>query len=254
MSNVINFPVNGKSIRRPQVMLVQDDSFQDNTPGLRSKAAEPIKRIEDIQAISNYLVQEKRYRDNLLFVAGINFGLRCGDLLQLKVGNVITEDGQSYKEEVIIREQKTNKIRRVYLNDAVMDALDLYLSSMAEVSLNDYLFRSNSNRNKNNKPIAVYSVERMLKEVINEKLNIDVQASTHCLRKTFGYHVLMGASDRTRALEFLQKIFGHSSSAITLRYIGITDEEIRETYQGLNLGKMDFIRSSGISQKQQNAV
>ena len=147
MSNVINFPVNGKSIRRPQVMLVQDDSFQDNTPGLRSKAAEPIKRIEDIQAISNYLVQEKRYRDNLLFVAGINFGLRCGDLLQLKVGNVITEDGQSYKEEVIIREQKTNKIRRVYLNDAVMDALDLYLSSMTEVSLNDYLFRSNSNRN-----------------------------------------------------------------------------------------------------------
>ena len=77
----------------------------------------------------------------------------------------------------------------------------------------------------------------MLKEVINEKCGIDIHASTHCLRKTFAYHVIQSAPDRERAIEFLQKILGHSSQSITLRYAGITDEEIMDTYKGLNLAK-----------------
>ena len=56
------------------------------------------------------------------------------------------------------------------------------------------------------------------------------------LRKTFAYHCIMQSPDRTRAIEFLQRILGHSSAAITLAYAGITDEEIRSTYKKLNLG------------------
>ena len=38
----------------------------------------------------------------------------------------------------------------------------------------------------------------------------------------------------------LQKIFGHSTSAMTLDYIGITIEEIEDAYRNLNLGSKDF--------------
>lgn len=270
---VVSFPVAQQSsvgvVARPCVLaastikvdsedkpvIIEADGFVDESKTLKSHAAEPIKRIEDICSVQDYLIKEKRYRDNLLFTCGINFGLRVSDLLTLKVGHLITEDGSTYRDKIVLTEQKTGKRRVVYMNDAVMDAADLYFAYVADkndtISLNDYLFRCEGNRGKNSgKHLDTKSVERILKEVINDKCGLDVHASTHCLRKTFAYQVIMNAKDRTRAIEFLQKMFGHSSQAITLRYAGITDEEIRETYQSLNLGnsfykKWDVCSSSG---------
>lgn len=247
-NKVIRFPTNGM-FRRPAVSQIADVPFEEEVDPVRTHAAEPIKEIGDIIRISQYLIDNRRYRDNLLFIAGINFGLRCGDLLRLKVGHLITEDGSAYRQEIVLREEKTGKVRRVYINEAVMDAADLYFRNQGtSINLNQYLFRGSSNRCSQNKPMAVYSAERVLKEVVNDKLNICIKASTHCLRKTFGYHVVMGAKDRARAVEFLQKIFGHSSSAVTLRYIGITDDEIKEAYQNLNLGKIDPVTSCGLKE------
>ena len=44
------------------------------------------------------------------------------------------------------------------------------------------------------------------------------------------------------ALLLLQKMFGHSTSAQTLDYIGITGEEIEEAYMQLNLGGRRSLR------------
>lgn len=236
--------------KRPANVKVASEVFVDPTPKKRSYAAEPIKNIEDIIKVQDYLIANKRYRDNLIFTMGINFGLRCGDLVQLKVGNIITEDGSSYRNEVVLQEEKTKKYRTVYMNDAVCDAADLYFNDKDEVNLNDYLFVSESNNGKNTgKHIAVRNVERMLKEVINEECGINVHASTHCLRKTFAYHVILNAPDRSRAIEFLMKILGHSSPSITLMYAGITSTEIESTYHDLNLGRknpFDWNTSSGL--------
>lgn len=223
--------------RRPAQVQIVGESFQDAEPDLKKHAAEPIKSLEDIQYVSQYLIDRRRYRDNLLFVAGINLGLRCGDLLQLKIGHLIDANGD-YREKVVLREQKTQKIREAWLNDAVYDAMDLYLSTLQQVDLNEYVFKGIGNRSKNsNKPMRVDTCEKLLKKIVNEECGLEVHASTHMLRKTFSYHVIMTAPDRSRAVEFLQKILGHSSPAITLAYAGITDEEISESYKKLNLGK-----------------
>ena len=39
-----------------------------------------------------------------------------------------------------------------------------------------------------------------------------------------------------RTLLLLQKIFGHSTAAQTLTYIGITESEIHDAYMNLNIG------------------
>lgn len=232
-------------IARPTLVRVIDSEFEDDVPQKRSEAAEPIKSVEDIKRISQYLVDTHRYRDNLLFICGINFGLRISDLLELKVGHLLNTDGRSYRDRITVLEHKTKKVRTIFPNDAVMDAADMYFKELTDkhvpISLNDYLFQSYSNRGKNleKNNLKRRSVERMLKEVINDELGIPVRASTHCLRKTFAYQVIMNAKDRSRAIEFLQKIFGHSSQQVTLHYAGITDEEIQETYQNLNLGVLD---------------
>lgn len=227
-----------RKIARPVSVQITGSAFEEDVPEKKKEAAEPIKSLDDIQHISQYLIQNGRYRDNLLFVAGINFGLRCGDLLKLKVGHLLTEDGTAYRDKIVIREQKTKKIREAYLNDAICDAADLYFGSAGMVDLNDYLFKSQCNRVKSmGTPMTVRSVERLLKTIINDECGLDVHASTHTLRKTFSYHILMNAPDRTRAVEFLMKILGHSSPSVTLAYAGITKEEIEQSYKNLNLAK-----------------
>ena len=59
--------------------------------------------------------------------------------------------------------------------------------------------------------------------------------ATHSLRKTFAYHQMVTSGNDPRKL-LLQKMFGHSTAAQTLDYIGITGEEIEEAYHKLNLG------------------
>ncbi len=51
------------------------------------------------------------------------------------------------------------------------------------------------------------------------------------MRKTFGYHHYKKFND----VVLLQKILNHSSSSITLRYIGISQEEIDISYNNFEL-------------------
>ena len=248
-----------RAIARPTQVQLTEEAFIEEVPQKRCQAADPIKNVEDIIRVQEYLIDKKRYRDNLLFICGVNLGLRAGDLLRLKVGHLLASDGQSYNLKAVIQEEKTNKVRTFFLNDSIMDAADMYFADLQAkgdpISLNDYLFKSRSNnRSKgirdedgnvveyqsvSNEPIDLRSVDRILKDVINKQCGIDVHASTHCLRKTFGYHMVMSnpVVDRNRAVSMLQKIFNHSSETITLRYIGLTDEEIKNAYQNLNLGQ-----------------
>ena len=203
-------------------------------------AAEPIKSLEDINRISTYLLAKERYRDYMLFIVGINFGLRVSDLLQLRFSDLINPD-LSFKTTFPILEKKTKTTRKVQknryisINDAVMEAVTLYLQHN-QCSLNDYLFRSESNRTAGDgKPMSRVSVDRILKE-IGADLHLNIRISSHSLRKTFGYHQMLMSNNDPRKLLLLQKIFGHSSSTQTLDYIGITEEEVEDAYLKLNLG------------------
>lgn len=203
-------------------------------------ASDPIKRIEDIERISEYLVTNGRYRDNMLFIVGINFGLRASDLRQLRFAHLIDENFQ-FRKTFPILEKKTSNTRKVrknrYLtvNDAVVDAVVLYLQHNS-CKLDDYMFRSESNRGKNvNRPMSRMSMERVLKDVAS-KVGIDAHVATHTLRKTFGYHQMMMSYNDPRKLLILQQIFGHSTTMQTMVYIGLTKEEIEGAYLDLNLG------------------
>lgn len=205
------------------------------------RAATPIKSIDDIQRISDFLIDQKRWRDNMLFVLGINFGLRVSDLRTLRFSDLINDDC-TFKRTFPILEQKTKatrsikKNRYITINMAVMDAVELFLAKTPGCKLSDYMFRSARNIASGvNEPIHRNTVELILKG-IGEELHIDAHMSTHTLRKTFGYHQMIASGNSQRKLLLLQKIFGHSSAAITLDYIGITNDEIVEAYEGLNLG------------------
>jgi len=204
-------------------------------------SAEPIKSLDDIYAITEHLKSNGRYRDNMLFIIGINFGLRVSDLRMLRFADLIN-DNFTFKESFPVFEIKTRntrkkkKNRHITINNAVIEAVTLYLENTPGVSLSDYLFRSESNRGSNlNTPLTIKSIDRILKGVAGE-LSIDVRMSTHTLRKTFCYHQMLMAGNDNRRLLLLQKMLNHASPAQTLDYIGITSEEIDAAYRQLDLG------------------
>lgn len=208
-------------------------------------AADPIKSMDDIFAITDYLVAQKRYRDNMLFIVGINFGLRVSDLRMLRFSNLIN-DNCTFRESFPVFEKKTRNTRKrkknryITINDAVVEAVTLFLQNTPNVCLSDYMFRSESNRGSNqNTPLSIMSIDRILKGIAKD-LSLSAKVSTHTLRKTFCYHQMLMSHNDSRKLLLLQKMLNHSSPAQTLDYIGITCEEIEEAYKHLNLGSARY--------------
>ena len=205
--------------------------------------AEPIKNMDDIIRVSEYLIKRKRWRDYMLFIVGINFGLRVSDLIQLRFANLIN-DNLTFKDTFPVFEKKTRNTRKkkknryITVNTAVIEAVTLYLQNTEDVSLSDYMFRSESNNGGfENKPLAPQSIDRILKGFAKD-IGLNMKVSTHTLRKTFCYHQMVMSNNDTRKLLLLQKMLNHSSPAQTLDYIGITGEEIEAAYKNLNLGGM----------------
>lgn len=175
---------------------------------------EPIRKTKDVKAISRLL--QSRPRDYLLWVMGINNGLRAKDLVRIKYSQV--EDAKPGAVINII-ETKTGKNNVLVMNKAVHKALEGYLAEI-EPGPGDFLFKSR----KGNGHISSQSVGRMVRSWATA-INLTGQYGAHTLRKTWGYH------QRTRhgaGFEILCKRYNHSSPAITMRYLGIEDREVCE--------------------------
>ena len=205
-------------------------------------AAEPIKDIEDIYRIEEYLIAHERYRDNMLFIVGINFGLRVSDLRMLRFCDLI-DDKLRFKERFPVWEIKTRNTKKrstnryITINEAVKESVRLYLEHTPGVKLDDYMFQgiSRSNKRSDNKPMTVGAIYTIIRK-LSWQVGVDAHLGTHSLRKTFCYHQMLMSQNDPRKLMLLSKMLNHSSIMQTMTYIGITDDEIAEAYKGLNLG------------------
>ena len=181
------------------------------------KYVEPIRNKQQIDAVKSYL-KNRNLRDCLLFVLGINSGLRISDLLSLKISDVKTKD------RIVIREKKTGKIKDFPLSDTCKKTINEYLT---KVNLDSgWLFKSK----KGERPITRIQAYRIMNQAARA-VGIKEAIGTHTLRKTFGYWAYKGGADVTR----IQKLLNHSAPSVTLAYIGITKDELDNIYINLNL-------------------
>lgn len=234
-----------KSCRKLKAGLIAPATEIVQSELAKEHAAEPIKSMDDIIRVSQFLIEQKRFRDNMLFIVGINFGLRISDLRSLRFSHLINDDC-TFRDRFPILEKKTRNTRKhqqnryITINTAVVEAVTLYLENTAGVRLSDYMFRSESNNGVNeNRPISKQAVDSILKGIAKD-CGLGNHMATHTLRKTFAYHQMVMSGNDPRKLLLLQKMFGHSSAAQTLDYIGITSEEIDEAYRSLNLGSTTY--------------
>lgn len=243
--------VNGKLSKKPEEKYNKDGSVDKRHPnkvaGVSSEVY-PFTTEEEIKAmvdLFNKRIEEapdenKRQiacRNKMLFLIGINLGIRASDLCGLRYSFFMNNDG-TFKESYTLQPKKTRKQKKfvkLYFNQTVKKAITEYTKEYPIEDVNEYLFKSREGDS--------YITEKSLWRIISKaaiEAGIKQNVGTHSLRKTFGYHIWHNAKDKEKALVMLMAIFNHSSVATTKKYIGLMDEEIEDVFNSLNLG-LDLI-------------
>lgn len=157
----------------------------------------------------------------LLFAIQGYCGMRVGDVLQLKWGDVIGKDN------VDIIEQKTGKKRTIYLNKNVINIIN---EEYREQYPHLFIFRNKYG----NTPISVSYVNKELKKIFKKNgVEYSGNISSHLFRKTFGRRVMDVDNWSDKSLLLLNEIYGHATIATTKIYLGIRQEEIKNVYHSL---------------------
>ena len=176
---------------------------------------QPIRDPDMILYMKRFL-KEQSDRNYLLFVTGINSGLRISDILQLRVRDV----KRSYFN---IIEMKTGKKKRIDMTTQLQKEFKKYIEGKED---HEYLFKS---REGLNKPITRSMAYKILHQAA-DYVGLD-DIGTHTMRKTFGYHLYKKTGD----VALLQKILNHSDPAFTLRYIGISEDMMNQAIKSFKI-------------------
>lgn len=203
---------------------------------------EEIKAMIDVfnKRIDEAPDEDKRWiacRNKMLFLIGINLGVRASDLCGLRYSFFMNND-RTFKDSYSLqpkKTKKTGKFVKLYFNQTVKKAIVDYIEKYPVEDMNEYLFKSR----KGNGSITEKSLWKIIVDTTAEA-GIDRNVGSHTLRKTFGRFVFHNAEDKNKALVILQTIFNHSSPAVTSKYIGLTDDEVSDVFNELNLG-FDYI-------------
>ena len=180
---------------------------------------QPLRTTYEIEQMREALGQTNQASRNLLlFNFGINTGLRISDIISLRVEDV------KGKTSFIIKEGKTQKPRKIYLNSLLAQLTD-YINDDLNGADTGYLFPSR----KGDSHISRVQAYRIVANS-GKACGYDY-VGTHTMRKTFGYFFYK----QTKDIAMLMDIFNHSSQDVTRRYIGITEEEKENALQSFAL-------------------
>ena len=162
----------------------------------------------------------------LLISIGVFTGLRIGDLLQLRFSQF--ETGETFT----IVEKKTKKTRKIKINQDLKSILMRIKEKMSIADSNQFIFINRYGT----KPIDRSWINVSLKRIF-KKYNIELEGniSSHMFRKTLGNRVLKLNNYSNESIVLLMELFGHSSMAITKKYLGIREKEILGVYDSLRL-------------------
>jgi integrase len=170
------------------------------------------------------LYNDGDYKLSLLIAVGSFWGLRISDILKLKWNDILDKD------IFVLVEKKTQKLREIRINTQLKKHIHECYKQIKPYSIDKEIFLSQKN--------SVYSIQWLNKifKTIKIRYNLRIDNfSTHTMRKTFGREVFSKAGTNAEiAIMRLSLLFNHSSVMVTRRYLGISREELLQTYDVLS--------------------
>ena len=147
-----------------------------------------------------------------VLTAEANLGMRIGDILRLKLSDIVL-DGRRYRLNVV--EEKTGK-RRTFTVPIEVYSFFCYYAKRRGIGADDQLF-----------PITERAVQKHLKAVC-DALGYD-GISTHSFRKWYATDIYEANG---HDIVLVQQLLQHSSPMTTQRYIGISSEKVERAIAG----------------------
>jgi integrase len=154
----------------------------------------------------------------LLLSVGMNTGLRISDILELRVGDILSG--------AAIRPKKTrgrSSTRVFFQLDAATERRVRVLLSGRDPQEFAFASRQKDKYTGEKKAISRQRAYQIMRE-LGSAAGVSVPIGTHSLRKTYGYWDYQAFRDP----ETLRKELGHKNIASTLHYIGINEDSMRE--------------------------
>ncbi len=152
-------------------------------------------------------------RNFLMFKLLLDSGLRISELLSLRLRDI-----DFNTSSILVTTTKRDKDRYTFFQ---ADTHLLFNNYIKTSKIKDYIFIDF----KTETPIKVSTVESICVR-LRDKLNINVSISPHKWRHTFATNFLK----RTRDLETLRQLLGHSDIRQTQIYLHLDKEDLRAIY------------------------
>lgn len=151
-------------------------------------------------------------RISVLLTLQANLGLRIGDIVNLRLSDIV-KDGNRYRLD--ITEQKTQKSRNFTVPTEIYTFLQSYALDMG-IKANQRLF-----------DLTVRAVQKHLQTTC-EYLNLQ-EISTHSFRKFFAISIY---NNNSYNVELVRTLLQHSSIAITQHYLSVQPEVVEKALAG----------------------
>jgi len=193
--------------------------------GRTMSTTQPIRNSEQLQMFKNYYLEIKPNRRNyLLIVTGLNSALRISDILSLTCGDVYDFYGNKLNTHIVVREHKTGKINRIFMNREICTALSCCVCFDDKKELS-WLFESQI---QHSRPLSRYQAYRIIKSAA-AYAGMSSDISCHSLRKTFGYYACKQGTNPS----VLMNIYNHSNYQVTKRYLGIDQDDKDDVFRNI---------------------
>lgn len=208
-----------KKVRKRKLETTEEAEYSEYKSDGKRKArpAESIRSYDDFVAMQNYFLSKSKVRDWALWTIGVSLGLRISDLLSLRICDFLNED-LTFKNELVVIEQKTQKENRCVITESVVDALTKYFDHLKwKLDINDYLFKSSKTKGKMYEEYGW----KILSDA-GKALNLPINIGSHTMRKSFAN--IAACVDKSsidmNAITKIQGLLNHSDQRITMKYLG----------------------------------
>jgi integrase/recombinase XerD len=182
------------------------------------------------------LIDSKRHatRNRCMFLLTHGSGMRVGEVASLRICDVLASDG-SIKSEVYLSaiQTKGNKGRTVYLSDKMREEISLYLKTRSKlkdllpVTMTDTVRALFTNQKDCQRGFSASTACQMFHYWYKEA-KIE-GASSHSGRRGF----ITNLANKGVHVRILQELAGHSSIAVTQKYIDVNQDKLRTAVEML---------------------
>ena len=166
--------------------------------------------VLSLKDISKILAVTKNLKHKTMLFLIYSAGLRLGELLELKLGDIDSDTMKIY-----VRKGKGKKDRYIMLSENVLNLLRDYYKVYKP---NDYIFEG-----QNGGKYSPKSVQSVFKTAL-KKAGIKKKATVHTLRHSFATHLLDDGTD----IRYIQELLGHKRLETTQIYTHVSSYSINK--------------------------